>query len=424
MLVLGCAPMASLNQSSELAEADTTCARSIDECTHQCTEHKQMVCEYLDVLYAENEPSYMAWLRERGKTANLNDSAAADLNALERSLRQVCNDGYDRACHALRRVEQAMALAEQREKRGKETRTGVRGRIAELTTRANGVKAAVHELDPNERDRADAGDAREAARQALKMLESESATADLSPAATDKRLDYVDARLKQGEVALERARARKTEEQQRRLASEQLREERQSKAAADAKHAIARNEVVERTVSCSASVEECQATCKESAAAVECMALGLMYAAGEGVGKDVPRGKRMLQAACDGGADAGCELLVGVERTIAKQAERDKAAADLPELFSQCIANRSKIEKWRIAGIAASRSNDRGGADEAAQRIQEIEPVWAGTLERIQNAIDLVTLDEEGNRDQEKYATLIRRAKACSCDVTPSGRCR
>jgi hypothetical protein len=88
------------------------------------------------------------------------------------------------------------------------------------------------------------------------------------------------------------------------------------------------------------------------------------------------------------------------------------------------MTNRGKIEKLRIAGMEAARAGNRRKADEATQKMKGLEPAWAGTLDKIREGIDLVTVDADGVRDQARYATLMRQVQGCSCEPTRSGRCR
>ncbi len=137
--------------------------------------------------------------------------------------------------------------------------------------------------------------------------------------------------------------------------------------------------------------------------------------------------------ACKLGVTASCDVLCNTGTWTAcagggaesrGKAARKRSETDLPGLFAQCMDYRSKIEKLRMAGIQAGRAGNRKQADNATQKIKEIEPRWSETLERLNQGIELVTIDGAGERDEQKYITLMRRLKACSCEPTRSGRCR
>lgn len=159
-----------------------------------------------------------------------------------------------------------------------------------------------------------------------------------------------------------------------------------------------------------------------------CTQLGFLYAKGQGgIAKDEQTAATLFEQACRDGEQVACSNLRVLARQAAapaEEAERRRAESSLPTLFSRCMANRSKVESLRVAGVNAARTGNRKQADAATQSLRALEPEWAQTLEMLSGAIELVTTNSKGDRDSERHATLMQRFQRCSCEPTRSGRCR
>jgi len=151
----------------------------------------------------------------------------------------------------------------------------------------------------------------------------------------------------------------------------------------------------------------CQPYCATGFGA-SCTNLGRMYRDGDGVTQDQAKAAQFFRQACNAkpADDEGCKY--------------GRAASNLSSLFAQCSANRSEIERWRIAGVQAAHAGNGAAAQRAAEKIRDVEPKWNQTLSDLREAISRLTGDQ-GPRFQQ----LIVQVKAqCSCEPTRSGACR
>lgn len=165
---------------------------------------------------------------------------------------------------------------------------------------------------------------------------------------------------------------------------------------------------------------ECVQACRANEASYECVVIAALYNDGKKVPADKTKASSMAEAACKGGNPAACALIDIIRKQHDSAEAKRKAEANLPALFARCEANRAQVERWRVAGIAASRAGNQGAADEAAAKMREIEPKWSQTLDELQEAIRLVT-DNQGPRYEQLIGDVRRR---CSCEPTRSGHCR
>lgn len=159
-----------------------------------------------------------------------------------------------------------------------------------------------------------------------------------------------------------------------------------------------------------------------------CTQLAFLLAEGPtGVAKDVSEAGRLFQRACRAGEKVACANLEVLERRASghdRAADRARAEKALPGLFAACMTNRTKLEALRVAGVQAARRGDRAAADGAVEQLKALEPEWASTLDQIAVIIDDVAVTAGGERDAPRYAELMARFQRCSCEPTPSGRCR
>jgi TPR repeat protein len=162
--------------------------------------------------------------------------------------------------------------------------------------------------------------------------------------------------------------------------------------------------------------------------ATACTQLGFMFVKGQGgLAKNEGTAGVLFERACNAGEQIACDNLRVLARQDAapgEQAERRRVEIALPSLFAKCMENRAAVERLRVGGMQAARAGNRGQADDAGLKLKALEPEWAETLEKVNRAIELVTTDAAGERDQDRYITLMRRFNTCSCEPTRSGRCR
>lgn len=107
-----------------------------------------------------------------------------------------------------------------------------------------------------------------------------------------------------------------------------------------------------------------------------------------------------------------------VERGSKIQFERAQKA--IPSLFTTCEQHRARIEQLRVAGIEAAKRRDQNASGQAAEKLKALEPAWNKNLDKLQRAINITTTGDDDARN--KYTLDVQRR--CSCDFTPSGRCR
>jgi TPR repeat protein len=98
----------------------------------------------------------------------------------------------------------------------------------------------------------------------------------------------------------------------------------------------------------------------------------------------------------------------------------ERAQKSIASLFTTCEQHRARIEQLRVAGIEAAKRRDQTASQSAAEKLNELEPAWNANLDKLQRAIDITTTGDDAARN--KYVMDVRRR--CSCDFTPSGRCR
>ena len=151
-----------------------------------------------------------------------------------------------------------------------------------------------------------------------------------------------------------------------------------------------------------------------------CSHLSEAYIRGEGVNPSESKALEFAKKACRLGDDTGCNNVQNLGGTMVTPTAIRQAEAKLPKLFEACAVNKSRIEKLRMAGMAAARSGNRDVAAITARKLQGIEAEWLKTLDELRQTITVLTNDE-GPRFRE---LMIRTHRQCSCDATPSGRCR
>jgi hypothetical protein len=160
------------------------------------------------------------------------------------------------------------------------------------------------------------------------------------------------------------------------------------------------NEMDSKSAGCQDD-EECKFFC-DAGFPSSCMTRARMFADGSGVPKNSTTANALWQRACDLGEPQGC------------------APKDLPRLFAQCAANKRKVEASRIQGIEAARRGDEASAAKATKDLQDLEPSWNDTLNKLRVAIAVITNDQG-----DEFKRLIQRVqRECDCSATPSGRCR
>jgi len=125
------------------------------------------------------------------------------------------------------------------------------------------------------------------------------------------------------------------------------------------------------------------------------------------------REKAMAESAA---AQAEYERMTPEQRALQEQR---RAEGRLEYLFRQCEANRARIETQRVAAVKAARSGDREAANEAAQRIQAIEPGWNRTLSDLRDVISTLTGDQG-----PRFLRLIKEVdRRCNCHGSSTGYC-
>jgi hypothetical protein len=107
------------------------------------------------------------------------------------------------------------------------------------------------------------------------------------------------------------------------------------------------------------------------------------------------------------------EKQVKEEAARRERATRDRvsnARRALPALFGKCSANKVKILALKRQAMAAARAGNQEAAQVAMERLQELEPSWNDTLNRLREAISVVT-DDEG---PEFGKLILRVRRECS----------
>lgn len=119
------------------------------------------------------------------------------------------------------------------------------------------------------------------------------------------------------------------------------------------------------------------------------------------------------QACYAGFADSIIDKTNAEIKTAQEKAARERvnnARQSLPGLFSQCAANKAKIITLKRQGQAAMRSGNSAGARAAFDQLTALEPSWNDTLDKIRDAITIITGDEGPEFEQ-----LIKRVRVeCS----------
>ncbi len=157
----------------------------------------------------------------------------------------------------------------------------------------------------------------------------------------------------------------------------------------------------------------CTDACSNDHAAYECVVMAALYFDGQKVAQNKARGLKLAREGCEAGNSLSCNAVKILQ-------DKEQAERDLPTLFAQCEQNKAAVQRWRVAGISAARSGNGAAAQEAHDKLVELEPHWSDTLDKLQKAIETVT-GGEGDR----YERLVRDVqRRCDCQATPSGYCR